>query len=302
MTQKQAEAAGVGMKPKSKAPEVLKDPAAIVILARRKEKEEKKRQVALLVYERVAEEKEEEEEGKRKNETDDSFEMLDLGLKLKREVHHEMQVEGLPSSNGGYTVMDVLAWSGVLKRLFADQSRVGDLDVFVTRLLSWAQNVLRCSFEPQRKVLMLKKKVPDAVKLRRAAEGTSASQLPENVLGQIANLGGGGSRPPPKQVKEEKQAPLIQVLGNEREKRKKCISSHEIQNISPSEMKVKAKLDEDFTVSDVNCEKEEEKLLFTVKEREGKSDYEVALPPGYHVQGAKYSKSSHKLTVKLVKK
>ena len=82
MTQKQAEAAGVGMKPKSKAPEVLKDPAAIVILARRKEKEEKKRQVALLVYERVAEEKKE-EDGKRKNEMDDSFEKLDLGPTIK---------------------------------------------------------------------------------------------------------------------------------------------------------------------------------------------------------------------------
>lgn len=237
-----------------------------------------------------------------------------MGFKLKRKVHEEKSVEGLPSSTTGYIVVDVLAKSNVVEYLLEDQQeRARDLDTFVNMLMHWSQraSVLGSALNPGRKVLILRKRLPTSMRNREAAQGTSASALPESILGQIAQMGvstrGDSSKAQkkaPTSVKDPKSQPLIREISTTRSTPPCCIVGHEIMHSESSgEMKVKASLGKDVKVKDLEIHLKENLLVFSCADC---SDYEVKVerntgaPASATNYSAKYSRSSHRLTVKLV--
>jgi hypothetical protein len=254
-----------------------------------------------------------------------------MGFKLKRKVHEERTVEGLPhSSTGGYVVVDAMAKTEVLEHLLQDQreQKAKDLDTFVNMLMHWAQSssVLAAQLDPgKKKVLLLRKRLPESMRNREAAQGTSASDLPENILGEIAQMGIDSSKQnintaakkssnfkgPMQQTttkNNNKKKPLITEISTSRSAPTPCILHHEvlIHHSEKGEMKVKASLDKNVNIKDLEIHLKEGVLTFTSADY---SDYEVRVPlpegktgkaPAASNYSAKYSKSSHRLTVKLL--
>merc|ERR1712157_631395 len=106
---------------------ICSTPSAVLRSDREGQKDNQK-QVALLVFDDKSSKKGEKEE----EELLSAFDQVDMGFKLKRKVHEEKAVEGLPSSTTGYIVVDVLAKSNVVEYLLEDQQeRARDLDTFV---------------------------------------------------------------------------------------------------------------------------------------------------------------------------
>ena len=247
-----------------------------------------------------------------------------MGFKLKRKVHEERTVEGLPrSSTGGYIVVDAMARVDVLEHLLQDQQeqKAKDLDTFVNMLMLWAQSssVLGARLDPaKKKVLLLRKRLPESMRNREAAQGTSASTLPENILGEIAQMGIDSSKKNNAAAKKpsnfkgpttttDKKKPLITEISTSRSAPTPCILHHEV--VAPCEkgkgMKVRATLDKNVDIKDLDIRLKESVLTFTSADY---SDYEVRIPLPEGEAGsskasnysAKYSKSSHRLTVKLL--
>ncbi|QDZ20374.1 hypothetical protein HOP50_04g28910 [Chloropicon primus] len=242
---------------------------------------------------------------------------LDKLLEVKRKVRQERYVQGLPRADGGYKVVDVRAPSLVLKHLSVLSSECPgggagtaspggtNLDAFVDGLTRWTGDSLGLTLEKETRVLVLKNK---SFRNREAAQGTSASDLPESVLSQIAEMGGGKASPAPAAGKERARGkPLIEeVSTTTRERPAKTesggalILSHELKAKKGVPTKVVAELTPGVDVKnvEVHLDTAASALVFSGPNL---SDYVVPLS-GVPLEGlnfvAKYSQS-HKLTVKF---
>jgi len=218
---KQAEAAGVGMTPKAggapssgaaaaaSAVRPAGEHPAIVVLAQEEGgKAKPPATVALRIFDdngaggtKEGSRDSDEEVGGDSSGNDAAWlDRADLKLRRRGQPRRERFVEGLPplQAGHGYLVVDVQASAAILRRVLAPSSAAVAaqpkllLDTLVNRVAEWAEigeGAPGLRLSASRRVLVLKAKVPESVRHREAAQGTSASALPESLLGEIANLG-----------------------------------------------------------------------------------------------------------------
>lgn len=305
---KQAEAAGVGVEGKpgttgaagTRAP--AEDPEVIVV----GEEEattgrSKPEHIALLIF----------GEGKRGD--DLGRPLRDLVQRapgevyaLRREPRRERAVRGLPKIEGGYVVVEISTPRAILaaarEASSAASSGPGDLDVLVEGAAAWVRATRGLRLDRARRRTLLLKGQKDLN--REAAQGTSASELPESVLSKIAGLAG-GSQPPPgaagRPAAKAPKKPLIQEILSEGEAAKlggPCLTGHEISN-KRGKVSVRGGLAPGLSIADLSVDLDEAKraLVFSSP---GLDAVTVALPEGTGTGvAAKYSQSSHRVTVKI---
>ena len=319
---KQAEAAGVGLKARATrgggAPESVEDHPRLVVLGLEEpsqgQDEREQQHVAILVFENRTDE--DDQKGA-------TFQELKLGFKLKSEIRLANHVDGLPRIQGKYKVVEILTPPSVLSHVVpsdpedprlatakAGAPEEGEtrskLDLFVDSVARWSQKRMGRKLQGRRKVLMLKSR---AYKNREAAMGTAASDLPETILSKIADMGGpreggGASRAMAGGVGGSEAAgvaPERRVLIEEiATGGGACVTSH--RTVAPKSgegtAKIKAEVAEGVAIGDLQIHLDEagRALVFSAEDRE---DYSVQIPAGAGSFTAKYSQSSHRVTVHL---
>lgn len=231
---------------------------------------------------------------------------------LKRKIRQQKLVEGLPAAPQGYTLVDIIAPQKTLSSALASEGdpdkKKAELSALVDSVAEWSKGQLGFEVEKDtRKVLVLKSR---SERNREAAQGTSASDLPESVLSQIAGLASKGTDSPAaarlsRDEKPKQNAPLIQEISAEETPQASaspsvpCIASHAYAEDGGA-AKVKAKLAAGLKIEnlEIHWEKNSNALVFSGP---GHLDYEAKLPAECKGRDyvAKYSQSSHKVTVKL---
>mmetsp|Transcript_9427 Transcript_9427/g.23470 ORF Transcript_9427/g.23470 Transcript_9427/m.23470 type:complete len:398 (-) Transcript_9427:33-1226(-) len=344
---KQAEAAGVGMTPKAggapssgaaaaaSAVRPAGEHPAIVVLAQEEGgKAKPPATVALRIFDdngaggtKEGSRDSDEEVGGDSSGNDAAWlDRADLKLRRRGQPRRERFVEGLPplQAGHGYLVVDVQASAAILRRVLAPSSAAVAaqpkllLDTLVNRVAEWAEigeGAPGLRLSASRRVLVLKAKVPESVRHREAAQGTSASALPESLLGEIANLGKKTQPSSPGRGVQEmagKRATSTGASGGAAKGRggplieevRRCVTSHRVsQSGDPAkgEVKVFAKVDERVPVGDLEVELDKNVLTFS-SESGGGGPVRVPLPMlkgGAYTTSAKFKAKDNSLVVKI---
>mmetsp|Transcript_9480 Transcript_9480/g.24250 ORF Transcript_9480/g.24250 Transcript_9480/m.24250 type:complete len:399 (-) Transcript_9480:33-1229(-) len=345
---KQAEAAGVGMIPKagggpssgaaaaaSAARPAGEHPAIVVLAQEEGGKAKPPATVALRIFDdngaggtKEGSRDSDEEVGGDSSGGDAAWlDRADLKLRRRGQPRRERFVEGLPplQAGHGYLVVDVQASAAILRRVLAPSSAAAVaaqpkllLDTLVNRVAEWAEigeGAPGLRLSASRRVLVLKAKVPESVRHREAAQGTSASALPESLLGEIANLGKKTQPSSPGRGVQEmagKRATSTGASGGAAKGRggplieevRRCVTSHRVsQSGDPAkgEVKVFAKVDERVPVGDLEVELDKNVLTFS-SESGGGGPVRVPLPMlkgGAYTTSAKFKAKDNSLVVKI---
>mmetsp|Transcript_4504 Transcript_4504/g.11729 ORF Transcript_4504/g.11729 Transcript_4504/m.11729 type:complete len:364 (-) Transcript_4504:81-1172(-) len=223
---------------------------------------------------------------------------------VKGKPRQERHPRGLPPSDSSYLVLDTFSSSEAINSALGAPAELAEL---VQRIFALAESSLGFKLDRKsKKVLVLKERIGQRKACKEAAVGTSAAQLSEATISELANLASPSATKANKAGNKggnKAQKPLIEVISSTKEEEAEqklecCVASYKVASEGSDSLKIEASLSQGVSVQSMDIRLSERTLTFSCA---GHKSCIVGLPyaPKNQMCKAKFSSKTGTLSVRL---